>query len=55
MWCFFEFHHLNKLSNCLLLYYENYLKKKKITNKMNVDFFSWKNQASNLVDLLENL
>ncbi len=52
---FFEFNHLNKLSNHFLMYYENYLKKKKNINKMNVDFFSWKNQASNLVDLLENL
>lgn len=52
---FLEFNSLHKLSSCLLNYYNKYLQKEIILKNNNVDNFSWKNQASNLVDLLKNL
>ena len=52
---FLEFNKLHKLSSFLLICYDKYLQKERNLKNNHVDVFSWKNQASNLVDLLKKL
>ncbi len=52
---FFEFDKLNNLNNCFLNYHNKYLKKEQFINNNEVCFFSWENQANNLIDLLNEI
>ena len=52
---FFEFEKLDNLSNCFLSYYNKYLKKEINIKNNEIDFFSWKNQSNNLMELLNKI
>ena len=52
---FFEFDTLNNLNNCFLNYHNKYLKKEQLIKNDEIHFFSWKNQANNLMNLLKEI